>query len=75
MGSKVYEAPTLKAATKERAQHYEELREQFVGLKKEFGKIVDDGQFQGHGAEAIKGFYLLVNNKSEYKLWMRKLLR
>ncbi|WP_171005566.1 LXG domain-containing protein [Bacillus sp. E(2018)] len=57
MGSKVYEAPTLKAATKERAQHYEELREQFVGLKKEFGKIVDDGQFQGHGAEAIKGFY------------------
>ncbi|MBH0161846.1 T7SS effector LXG polymorphic toxin [Fictibacillus sp. 26RED30] len=57
MGSKVYEAPTLKSATKERAQHYEELREQFVGLKKEFGKIVDDGQFQGHGAEAIKGFY------------------
>ncbi|WP_231619528.1 T7SS effector LXG polymorphic toxin [Fictibacillus sp. 5RED26] len=57
MGSKVYEAPTLKAATKERAQNYERLREQFVGLKKEFGKIVDDGQFQGHGAEAIKGFY------------------
>ncbi|MGM0805578.1 MAG: T7SS effector LXG polymorphic toxin [Bacillota bacterium] len=57
MGSKVYEAPTLKAATKERAQHYEELGEQFVRLKKEFGKIVDDGQFQGHGAEAIKGFY------------------
>lgn len=57
MGSKVYEAPTLKAATQERFQHYERLREQFVGLKKEFGKIVDDGQFQGHGAEAIKGFY------------------
>ncbi len=46
-----------KAAIKERAQNYERLREQFVGLKKEFGKIVDDGQFQGHGAEAIKGFY------------------
>ncbi len=30
MGSKVYEAPTLKAATKERAQNYERLREQFL---------------------------------------------
>lgn len=57
MGSKVYEASTLKAATRERAHQYETLREQFESLKKEFGKIVDNGEFQGHGAEAIKGFY------------------
>lgn len=57
MGSKVYEASTLKAATRERAHQYETLREQFESLKKEFGKIVDNGEFQGHGAVAIKGFY------------------
>jgi predicted ribonuclease toxin of YeeF-YezG toxin-antitoxin module len=57
MGSKVLEASTLKAATGERAHQYERLREQFQTLKKEFAKIVDDSNFQGNGAEAIKGFY------------------
>lgn len=57
MGSKVYEASTLKAATSERAQHYEQLREQFETLKKVFSKIVENHDFKGHGADAIKGFY------------------
>ncbi|MQR94657.1 T7SS effector LXG polymorphic toxin [Fictibacillus phosphorivorans] len=57
MGSKVYEASTLKAATSERAHHYEQLREQFETLKKEFSKIVENHDFKGHGADAIKGFY------------------
>ncbi|MBH0156686.1 LXG domain-containing protein [Fictibacillus sp. 5RED26] len=57
MGSKVYEASTLKAATRERAQQYVRLKEQFETLKKEFIKIVDNTEFRGHGAEAIKGFY------------------
>ncbi len=57
MGSKVYEASTLKAATRERAQQYEKLKNKFETLKKEFRKIVDNTEFQGHGAEAIKGFY------------------
>lgn len=57
MGSKVLEASTLKAATGERAHQYERLREQFQTLKNEFAKIVDDSDFQGNGAESIKGFY------------------
>ncbi|MGM0805614.1 MAG: ribonuclease YeeF family protein [Bacillota bacterium] len=57
MGSKVCEASTLKAATSERAHHYEQLREQFETLKKEFSKIVENHDFKGHGADAIKGFY------------------
>ncbi|ANC78762.1 hypothetical protein ABE65_018940 [Fictibacillus phosphorivorans] len=57
MGSKVYEASTLKAATSERAHLYEQLREQFETLKKEFSKIVENHDFKGHGADAIKGFY------------------
>lgn len=53
----MYEASTLKAATSERAHHYEQLREQFETLKKEFSKIVENHDFKGHGADAIKGFY------------------
>ncbi len=57
MGSKVYEASTLKAATRERAKQYVKLKGQFKTLKKEFEKIVGNTEFRGHGAEAIKGFY------------------
>lgn len=57
MGSKVYEASTLKAATRERAQQYVKLKGQFKTLKKEFEKIVGNTEFLGHGAEVIKGFY------------------
>ncbi|MED3687910.1 DNA/RNA non-specific endonuclease [Peribacillus butanolivorans] len=55
---KIYEANTLKAATKSRAEQYEKLKEQVVALKKEFQGIVGlDHEFQGAGAAAIKGFY------------------
>ncbi|MGA4721517.1 ribonuclease YeeF family protein [Fictibacillus nanhaiensis] len=57
MGSHVLEASTLNAATGERAHQYERLREQFQTLKTELAKIADDSDFQGKGAEAIKGFY------------------
>ncbi|MQR96024.1 T7SS effector LXG polymorphic toxin [Fictibacillus phosphorivorans] len=57
MGSHVLEASTLNAATGERAHQYERLREQFQTLKTEFAKIADDSDFEGKGAEAIKGFY------------------
>lgn len=57
MGSHVLEASTLNAATGERAHQYERLREQFQSLKTELAKIADDSDFQGKGAEAIKGFY------------------
>ncbi|MFF5398842.1 T7SS effector LXG polymorphic toxin [Peribacillus butanolivorans] len=55
---KIYEANTLKAATKSRAEQYEKLKEQVVALKKEFQGIVGlDHEFQGAGATAIKSFY------------------
>ncbi|MEK4534208.1 T7SS effector LXG polymorphic toxin [Peribacillus sp. FSL K6-1552] len=55
---KIYEANTLKAATKSRAEQYEKLKEQVVALKKEFQGIVGlDHEFQGAGAAAIKSFY------------------
>ncbi|MFC7370769.1 T7SS effector LXG polymorphic toxin [Fictibacillus iocasae] len=57
MATNIYESPTLREATEQRTQAYETLHEQLVSLKKEFGKIVNDSEFQGHGAEAIKGFY------------------
>ncbi|MFC0190195.1 ribonuclease YeeF family protein [Fictibacillus aquaticus] len=57
MANKVYEASTLQSAAEERALHYKSLKEQFERLKKEFSSIVGDSGFQGHGAEAIKGFY------------------
>ncbi len=57
MGSHVLEASTLNAATGERAHQYERLREQFQSLRTELAKIAEDSDFQGKGAEAIKGFF------------------
>ncbi|MBM7691679.1 putative ribonuclease toxin of YeeF-YezG toxin-antitoxin module [Peribacillus deserti] len=57
MISKIYEADTLQSAAKERAGQYQQLKDQFDQLKKEFNSIVDNQDFQGKGAEAIKGFY------------------
>ncbi|MFI8493553.1 T7SS effector LXG polymorphic toxin [Peribacillus butanolivorans] len=55
---KIYEANTLKAATKSRAEQYEKLKEQVVALKKEFQGIVGlDHEFQGAGAAAINSFH------------------
>ncbi|MBD1382630.1 T7SS effector LXG polymorphic toxin [Metabacillus arenae] len=54
---KVYEAKTLTSAMEERAKQYKDLKEQLEQLKKAFKSIVDNEEFKGKGAEAIKGFY------------------
>ncbi|WP_341357452.1 T7SS effector LXG polymorphic toxin [Rossellomorea sp. y25] len=55
---KVYEAPTLLDAMSSRRHEYETLRDQLVTLKSSFQAIVElDDEFQGKGADAIKGFY------------------
>ena len=40
-----------------RAEQYKELKGQLTQLKQEFAKIVNNNQFLGNGADAIKGFY------------------
>ncbi|USK58759.1 ribonuclease YeeF family protein [Peribacillus asahii] len=57
MEMKIYEANTLVHSVKERAEQYKTLKEQFQKLKTEFARIVDNENFLGNGAEAIKGFY------------------
>ncbi|RID89381.1 transposase [Peribacillus asahii] len=57
MEMKIYEADTLVHSVEERAKQYKALKEQFQQLKIEFARIVDNGNFLGNGAEAIKGFY------------------
>ncbi|UXH46457.1 T7SS effector LXG polymorphic toxin [Rossellomorea vietnamensis] len=55
---KVYEAPTLLDAMSSRRHEYETLKDQLITLKHSFQAIVDlDDEFQGKGADAIKGFY------------------
>ena len=54
---KIYEADTLVHSVEERAKQYKALKDQFQQLKIEFARIVDNGNFLGNGAEAIKGFY------------------
>ncbi|MDQ0861807.1 ribonuclease YeeF family protein [Bacillus sp. V2I10] len=67
---KVYEAKTLVSAAEKRAKQYEELKEQLNQLKKQFLDIVNSGdEFQGKGAEAIKGFYSAQVDVVE--AWMR----
>ncbi|USK34299.1 pre-toxin TG domain-containing protein [Bacillus sp. F19] len=67
---KVYEAKTLVSAMEKRAKQYEELKEQLNQLKKQFLDIVNSGdEFQGKGAEAIKGFYSAQVDVAE--AWMR----
>ncbi|WP_224771186.1 T7SS effector LXG polymorphic toxin [Metabacillus idriensis] len=67
---KVYEAKTLVSAMEKRAKQYDELKEQLNQLKKQFLDIVNsDDEFQGKGAEAIKGFYSAQVDVVE--AWMR----
>ncbi|MFC7371361.1 polymorphic toxin type 15 domain-containing protein [Fictibacillus iocasae] len=54
---RIYESLTLFDAMEERVEQYADLRVQLLKLKKTFRTIVDDTEFQGHGADAIKGFY------------------
>lgn len=54
---KVLDASSLRDTMKGRSKHYKELRTQFTQLRKAFREIVDLEDFEGKGAEAIKGFY------------------
>ncbi|WOD65662.1 LXG domain-containing protein (plasmid) [Niallia taxi] len=55
---KVLDASSLRDTMKARVKHYKELRTQFTLLHKALQGIVDLDDFEGKGAEAIKGFYL-----------------
>ncbi|MGG3799108.1 T7SS effector LXG polymorphic toxin [Metabacillus fastidiosus] len=57
MNNKIYDAKALLATMSKRKSQYEETRKQIEALKKEFNEIVKMSEFQGKGAEAIKGFY------------------
>ncbi len=55
---KVYEASTLLAYAKDRVQAYKAFDEQLDALKKALHAVATlDHEFQGEGADSIKGFY------------------
>lgn len=55
---KVYEASTLLAYAKDRVEAYKEFDEQLDALKKALHAVATlDHEFQGKGADSIKGFY------------------
>lgn len=67
---KVYEAKTLVSAMEKRARQYEDLKEQINQLKKQFLDIANSGdEFQGKGADSIKGFYSAQADVAE--AWIR----
>ncbi|MGG4491311.1 T7SS effector LXG polymorphic toxin [Metabacillus idriensis] len=67
---KVYEAKTLVSAMEKRARQYENLKGQVNHLKNQFLDIANSGdEFQGKGAEVIKGFYSAQADVAE--AWIR----
>ncbi|WP_185763454.1 ribonuclease YeeF family protein [Niallia circulans] len=54
---KILDSSSLQDSMETRAKHYKNLQEQFNQLRKAFNEIVDLDNFEGKGAEAIKGFY------------------
>ncbi|MGG0740532.1 T7SS effector LXG polymorphic toxin [Niallia taxi] len=54
---KILNASSLRDTMDQRAQHYDKLSDQFTALRKAFQEIIDLDDFEGRGAEAIKGFY------------------
>lgn len=57
MSVKVLDGNSLRETMEARAKHYSSIREQFAQLRKAFQDIVELNEFEGRGAEAIKGFY------------------
>ncbi len=54
---KILDSSSLQDTMEQRAKHYDKLSDQFTALRKAFQEIIDLDDFEGKGAEAIKGFY------------------